>query len=161
MTTQQRQAPQLMQAAVDVSHRIAYLEQRRAYQEALRLKGLERRSFMERLQANQLNHEVTLAQFDQRLKVLEDLMWPAVRFVTSVWREGHWQVLRDKTLRDRDDVQNQIWTIREQLAVSESEIQGAASGVPAARGRVRKVCAYFGAARAAKGKAGFGGYAAR
>ncbi|MEM9092089.1 MAG: SMC family ATPase [Cyanobacteria bacterium P01_F01_bin.53] len=123
IATQQTQAPQLMQAAVDVSHRIAYLEQRRDYQEALRQKGLERRGFMERLQANQLNYEVQLERFDRTLQLLEDP--DAARCpVCEQPLKGHdWQVLRDRTLQERDDVQNQIWAIREQLAVSESEIQ--------------------------------------
>lgn len=123
MATQQTQAPQLMQAAVEVSHRIAYLEQRREYQEALRQKGLERRSFMERLQANQLNHEVSLAQFDQTLKRLEDPDIAQCPLCEQGLSGNHWQALRDRTLQERDEVQNQIWAIREQLAVSESEIQ--------------------------------------
>lgn len=123
MAGQQTQAPQLMQAVVEVSHRIAYLEQRREYQEALRQKGLERRSFMERLQANQLNHEVSLAQFEQTLKLLEDPDVAHCPLCEQDLNGNHWQALRDRTLAERDEVQNQIWAIREQLAVSESEIQ--------------------------------------
>ncbi|MEO0648740.1 MAG: SMC family ATPase, partial [Cyanobacteria bacterium J06650_10] len=52
ITMQQSQSPQLMQAASEVAHRLAHLEKRRAYQEAVRQKGIERRSFMEQLQAN-------------------------------------------------------------------------------------------------------------
>jgi DNA repair protein SbcC/Rad50 len=123
MTLQQTHAPQLIQAAVEVSHRIAYLEQRRDYQEALRQKGLERRSFMERLQANQLNHEVELARFDQTLRLLENPDEAHCPLCEQSLDGGNWQILRDRTLQERDDVQNQIWAIREQLAVSDSEIQ--------------------------------------
>jgi DNA repair protein SbcC/Rad50 len=123
MTLQQTHAPQLMQAAVEVSHRIAYLEQRRDYQEALRQKGLERRSFMERLQANQLNHEIELARFDQTLRLLENPDEAHCPLCEQSLEGGNWQTLRDRTLQERDDVQNQIWAIREQLAVSEREIQ--------------------------------------
>jgi DNA repair protein SbcC/Rad50 len=123
MSNQQTQAPQLMQAAIEVSHRIAYLEQRRDYQEALRQKGLERRSFMERLQANQLNCEVELARFDQTLKFLENPDEAHCPLCEQSLNGGQWQALRDRTLQERDDVQNQIWVIREQLAVSEREIQ--------------------------------------
>ena len=123
LTTQQTQAPQLMQAAVEVSHRIAYLEQRRDYQEALRQKGLERRSFMERLQANQLNHEVEIARFDQTLRLLENPDEACCPLCEQKLNGQNWQDLRDRTLQERDEVQNQIWAIREQLAVSESEIQ--------------------------------------
>lgn len=123
MATQQTQAPQLMQAAVEVSHRIAYLEQRRDYREALRQKGLERRSFMERLQANQLNHEVELAQFDRTLQQLEDPDAACCPLCEQPLGGQRWQALRDRTQQERDEVQNQIWVIREQLAVCESEIQ--------------------------------------
>ncbi|MGC1310509.1 MAG: SMC family ATPase [Phormidesmis sp.] len=123
MATQQTQAPQLMQAASEVSHRIAYLEQRREYQEALRQKGLERRSFMERLQANQLNHEVTLARFEQTLAQLADPDEACCPLCEQPLKGKDWQALRDRTLEERDEVQNQIWAIREQLAVSEREIQ--------------------------------------
>ncbi len=123
MTTQQTQAPQLMQAAVEVSHRIAHLEQRRDYQEALRQKGLERRSFMERLQANQLNQEVEIARFDQTLRLLENPDDACCPLCEQPLNGQNWQDLRDRTLQERDEVQNRIWAIREQLAVSESEIQ--------------------------------------
>ena len=123
MALQQTQAPQLMQAAVEVSHRIAYLEQRRDYQEALRQKGIERRSFMERLQANQLNCEVTLARFEQTLKQLADPDEACCPLCERLLDGNTWQALRDRTCQERDEVQNQIWVIREQLAVSESEIQ--------------------------------------
>ncbi|MGB7251490.1 MAG: SMC family ATPase [Phormidesmis sp.] len=123
MASGQAQSPQLMQAALDVSHRIAYLEQRQDYQEALRQKGLERRRFMERLQTNQLNHEVSLARFEQTLKLLEDPEAACCPLCEQPLDGTHWQELRDRTLQERDDVQNQVWVIREQLAVSESEIQ--------------------------------------
>ncbi|MEL7351278.1 MAG: AAA family ATPase [Cyanobacteria bacterium P01_A01_bin.116] len=123
IVTQQTQTPQLMQAAVDVSHRITYLEQRKEYQEALRQKGLERRSFMERLQANQLNHELTLAKVDQTLQQLEDPQSACCPLCEQPLKGQDWQALRDRTLAERDDVQNQIWAIREQLAASDSEIQ--------------------------------------
>lgn len=123
MTTQQTQSPQLIQAAVEVTHRIEYLEQRRAYQEAVRQKGIERRSFMERLQANQVNCEVQLAQLDRTLQQLADPDAACCPLCDHALEGKTWQDLRDRTAQERDDVQNQIWAIREQLAVCESEIQ--------------------------------------
>jgi len=123
METQQTQAPQLMQAAVEVAHRIEYLEQRRAYQEAVRKKGGERRSFMERLQGEQVNYEIQLAQFDQTLKQLEDPDAACCPVCEQTLEGKTWQELRDRTHQERDDAQNRIWVIREQLAVCESEIQ--------------------------------------
>ena len=123
METQQTQAPLLVEAAVEISHRIEYLEQRRAYQEAVRQKGIERRGFMERLQANQVNYELQLAQFDQTLKQLEDPDAACCPLCEQDLDGQAWQELRDRSHRERDEVQNQIWAVREQLAVCESEIQ--------------------------------------
>ena len=123
MATSQAQTPQLAQAVVEVAHRIEYLEQRQTYQEAVRQKGIERRSFMERLQANQVNYEIQLAQFDQTLKQLEDPDNACCPLCEQTLEGKSWQELRDRTAQERDDVQNQIWAIREQLAVCESEIQ--------------------------------------
>ncbi len=124
ISSQQTQVPQLVQAAVEVSHRIAYLEQRREYQEALRQKGLERRNFMERLQANQLHHQIAIAQHNQTLTQLEEDPDNACCPMCEQPLDGQrWQALRDRTLSERDEVQNQVWAIREQLAVSDSEIQ--------------------------------------
>jgi len=124
MSTQQRQAPQLVQKAEEVAHRIAYLEQRQAYQEALRQKGVERRGFMERLRANQRNHELSLSRFDQTLSLLGDGEETACcPLCEQDLSKQQRQLLRDRTLQERDEVQNQIWAIREQLAVSEREIQ--------------------------------------
>ncbi|MFK8186582.1 MAG: AAA family ATPase [Phormidesmis sp.] len=123
MSDQQTQAPQLMQKAEEVAHRIAYLEQRREYQEALRQKGLERRSFMERLRADQRNHEVSLARFDQTLFLLDASDMVCCPLCEQALGGKQQQILRDRTLKERDEIQNQIWAIREQLAVSEREIQ--------------------------------------
>lgn len=123
ISSQQTQAPQLMQKAEEVAHRIAYLDQRREYQEALRQKGIERRSFMARLQADQRNHEVSLAKFEQTLSLLEATDSACCPLCEQALGGKQQQILRDRTLKERDEVQNQIWAIREQLAVSEREIQ--------------------------------------
>ena len=123
ISIQQVQAPQLAKSATEIAHRLAYLEQRKEYQEAVREKGVERRSFMERLRESQRNCEVELARFDQMLTLLEDPDEAHCPLCAQTLKSADWQKLRDRTKAQREDVQNQIWVIREQLAVSESEIQ--------------------------------------
>ncbi len=123
ISTQQVQAPQLAKSAAEIAHRLAYLEQRQEYQEVVREKGVERRSFMERLRESYRNCEVELEKFDQMLALLEDPDEAHCPLCTQVLKGADWQKLRDRTKAQREDVQNQIWVIREQLAVSESEIQ--------------------------------------
>jgi DNA repair protein SbcC/Rad50 len=155
----QTKTPQLQQAVSDVSSRITELEKLRDYQEQVREKGLERRSFMERLQAHQRNYETQLAEIDQIMQLLKqggitvpvtadevlqaELM--AVRELSEDYGgspsvalleplppcplcdrpldEHHWDVVMVKHKAKQQEVLDQIWVIREQLAVSEREIQ--------------------------------------
>ncbi|NJM46936.1 MAG: SMC family ATPase [Alkalinema sp. RU_4_3] len=155
----QTKTPQLQQAVSDVSSRITELEKLRDYQEQVREKGLERRSFMERLQAHQRNYETQLAEIDQIMQLLrqggiavpttadEELMAElnAVREMAEDYGgspnvalmealppcplcdrpldEHHWEVVMVKHKAKQQEVLDQIWVIREQLAVSEREIQ--------------------------------------
>ncbi|MGB3789097.1 MAG: SMC family ATPase [Phormidesmis sp.] len=123
ISTQQIQAPQLAKSAAEIAHRLAYLEQRKEYQEAVREKGVERRSFMERLRESYRNCEAELGKFDQMLALLEDPDEAHCPLCTQILKGADWQKLRDRTKAQREDIQNQIWVIREQLAASESEIQ--------------------------------------
>ena len=123
ITVQQSRSPELMQAATEVAYRLEHLQKRRTYQEAVREKGIERRSFMEKLQADQRNHEASMAQLDQTLLRLDQPEKAHCPMCRQQLNEESWQELRERTLTEREEMQNQIWTIREQLAVSESEIQ--------------------------------------
>ena len=68
---QQHRQSQLQVDVLEVSDRIETLEQRRAYQHHVREKGLERRSFMERLQSDQRNYEAQLADVEQKIQLLQ------------------------------------------------------------------------------------------
>ncbi|MEB3269714.1 MAG: exonuclease subunit SbcC [Leptolyngbya sp.] len=114
--------PQLQQAAVAVGYTLDQLAARRAYQEQVREKGLERRSFMERLQANQRHCELQLAQLDEKLQALQDPQ-AVCPLCDRPLDDLHWQLVRNRHKQEREEVQQDIWAIREQLAVSEREIQ--------------------------------------
>ncbi|MBW4695956.1 MAG: SMC family ATPase [Lyngbya sp. HA4199-MV5] len=68
---QQQRQPQLQQAMQDVSDRITTLKAIRAYQEQVRERGLERRSFMEQLQEKQRHCETQLAELEQKMQLLK------------------------------------------------------------------------------------------
>jgi exonuclease SbcC len=121
LETQKTQQPQLLQSVMDVSHRLTYLKQRRTYQEQVRQKGQERRSFMERLQADQRHYEVQLAQLDQKIQLLSDPQASCPLCERPLLAHGP-RVFEQLQLQ-RQETQDQIWVIREQLAVSEREIQ--------------------------------------
>lgn len=181
---QQQQEPQLQQALLEVSDHIEYLERRQVYLQRVREKGLERRSFVDRLQAHQRDYERQLAEIEQKLHLLsQGIMIPdadvdphpgmggltvvegahhhvseqpaptisdagmgnfsAVEGAhhhlskqpapTNVYPpcplchqpldEPHWQQVMTTYRQQQQELQEQIWVIREQLVVSEREIQ--------------------------------------
>ncbi|QZZ23683.1 exonuclease subunit SbcC [Leptothermofonsia sichuanensis E412] len=137
--TQQERQPKLQQSVLEVSHRIETLEERRAYQQQVREKGLERRNFMERLQAHQRDYETQLANVEQKVQMLlqgvvgEDregeaagtgsVLYPPCPLCDRPLDEHHWNLVLEKHQIERQEILDQIWMIREQLSVSEREIQ--------------------------------------
>ncbi|MBE9079576.1 SMC family ATPase [Romeria aff. gracilis LEGE 07310] len=122
LQAQQTQQPELIQAAVEVTHRIDYLEQRRSYQEDVRQKGSERRGFMERLQADQRNYEAQMAQLDQKIQLLSapEACCP---LCDQPLDPPRWDRLLLRHRQERSEIQDRLWVIREQLTTSEREIQ--------------------------------------
>ncbi|MEM9815149.1 MAG: SMC family ATPase [Cyanobacteria bacterium P01_D01_bin.6] len=119
---QQAQQPQLQQAVLEVGHTLETLTAKRTYQEQVREKGVERRQFMERLQAEQRSYETQLGQIEQKLQLLQqpDAACPVCDRPLD---QHHWDNVLQKLRAEREDLQREIWVIREQLAVSEREIQ--------------------------------------
>jgi exonuclease SbcC len=156
----QARQPHLHEAVSEVSDRIQTLEQRRAYQQRVREKGLERRSFMERLQAHQRSFETQLAEVEQKIQLLKQGVerreaaiadepveigrvaeasssyaaalplfavplppYPPCPLCDRPLDEHHWQLVLQKHQDRQQEILEQIWVIRDQLAVSEREIQ--------------------------------------
>lgn len=126
---QQQRHPQLQQAVLEIAQRVDYLEQRRSYQQQVRDKGLERRSFMERLQAHQRDYELKLAELDHKVTMLKResgtplILYPPCPVCDRSLDEHHWTLVLEKHQTEQKEVQGQLWVIREQLTVSEREIQ--------------------------------------
>ncbi|NJN57350.1 MAG: SMC family ATPase [Leptolyngbyaceae cyanobacterium SL_5_9] len=71
LETQQQRQPQLQQSVTAIAEKIEHLERRRIYQQRVREKGLERRSFLERLQERQRDCELQLAELDHKIQMLK------------------------------------------------------------------------------------------
>lgn len=143
LQSQQQRQPSLQKAAIEVAVKIEELNNLRAYQEQVREKGLERRSFMEQLQAHQRNYEAQLAEIDSKIRMLQhehELAIASEVGVTSVVQlkapnfppcplcdrpldEHHWHLVLQKHQAQKQEILSEIWAIREQLTVSEREIQ--------------------------------------
>ncbi|MBD2101527.1 AAA family ATPase [Leptolyngbya sp. FACHB-261] len=112
----------LQTAVGQVQARVHHLEKRRIYQQRVQEKGLERRSFLERLQGDQRAIELQLAQLDGKLSLLKvpDASCPVCERPLD---EPHWNLVGQKHQQQQQELLGQLWVIREQLAVSEREIQ--------------------------------------
>ncbi len=192
LEAQQARQPQLTEAAQDICDRLEALEKQRIYQQRVREKGLERRSFMERLQAHQREYETQLGELEQKLQLLrqglehqdaghsdemasaiadaeewvfntadfseaslpdaadpeadseaglleptatthplavlnsplaEPIAYPACPLCDRPLDKHHWHLVLDKHRLEQQEILDQLWVVREQLAVSEREIQ--------------------------------------
>lgn len=122
LQAQQASQPQLQQAILEVSSKISHLEKQRVYLQHLQDKGLERRRFMEQLQDRQRDLENQLGQLDQKMQFLSvpDACCPLCDHPLD---KLHWTLVKKRHEQSQQDLLDQIWVIREQLAVSEREIQ--------------------------------------
>jgi DNA repair protein SbcC/Rad50 len=117
----QRQ-PQLQQAVLAVATQIEELEKTRVYLQRVQEKGQERRHFIERLQAQQREYERLLGELEQKLQMLRtpDAICPLCERPLD---EHHWNRVVQKTETEYHDTEGQLWVFREQMAVSDREIQ--------------------------------------
>ena len=112
-----------LQAALDeLSAQIGELEKKQVYQQRVREKGLERRSFLDRLKAHQRDYEVQIEEFDRKIKMLQvpDALCP---LCDRPLDEHHWDLVAQKHQEQHREIMGQLWVVKEQLDASESEIQ--------------------------------------
>ncbi|WP_208345206.1 AAA family ATPase, partial [Aetokthonos hydrillicola] len=122
LETQKRRQPQLQQAVMDVALQIEEMEKKRVYLQRVQEKGQERRHFIERLQAQQREYERLLGELDQKLLLLQNpnALCPLCE---RPLEEHNWNRVVDKTKLEQKDTEGQLWVFREQMAVSDREIQ--------------------------------------
>ncbi|MCT7949124.1 exonuclease subunit SbcC [Ancylothrix sp. C2] len=133
---QQQRHPQLQQAVIEIGVQIEELEKKRIYQQRVREKGLERRSFMERLQTQQREYETRLAGIQEKMGLMQkyspedagensnlESAFPLCPLCDRPLDEHHRNLVLEKHATEQQDILNQLWVVREQLATSEREIQ--------------------------------------
>ena len=122
LQNQHHRQPQLQQAVIEIGTHIEELDKKRVYLQRVQEKGQERRHFIERLQAHQRDYERLLAELEQKLQMLQnpDASCPLCERPLD---EHHWSKVIEKTQLEYEDTQGQFWVVREQLAVSDREIQ--------------------------------------
>lgn len=122
LRAQQQEHPQLEEAAVEVATQVKTLEAQQSYLEQVRQKASERRQFIERLQEQQRQYQTQLATLDHTLQLLKT---PGANcpLCARPLEVQIWQNVLDQHQNEHQELLNHIWVIREQLLVSEREIQ--------------------------------------
>ncbi len=114
--------PQKRQALQGIDQEIKELDKKKVYQKRVQEKGQERRHFQERLQEHQKLWEEQLEEISQKLLLLETP--GATCPLCEQHLDGHYhQQVIEKTQAQQKELQEQIWLIKEQIAVSERELQ--------------------------------------
>lgn len=121
LQVEQQNSYALEEALTQLAIELDELEKKRVYQQRVREKGLERRNFMERLKAHQRDYEGQLGKIDQKIQMLQvpDAICP---LCDRPLGEHDWDVVLHKHQTQQQDIINQMWVVREQLATSDREI---------------------------------------
>ncbi len=129
---QQQKQPQLQATLEEVVEEISQLDNKRVYQQRVREKGQERHQFLERLIRNKKDYETRLVELDQKLQLLNQGIgnaeigvkeYPPCPLCDRPLDEHHWHLVVDKHQSQQKEIRDLLWVVREQLAMSEREIQ--------------------------------------
>jgi len=112
----------LRQNLAEISDRIAELEKVQVYRQRVQDKGTERRNFIERLRAHQKAYETQLAEIEGKIQMLQ-VPDAACPLCDRPLDEHHWDRVSQKHQTQHQEILHQLWVTKEQLAVSEREIQ--------------------------------------
>ncbi|ABB58593.1 AAA family ATPase [Synechococcus elongatus] len=118
---QHRDRGELEQALASVSQTITQLEQHQHYRNQVQEKQQERSNFLARLQARQRDYEAQLAELESQARAIAP--HGTCPLCDQALDPDHWQHLQQRYQQQQTEIQNLIWVICEQFAVSEREIQ--------------------------------------
>lgn len=122
LTEKIKEIPQIRRTFQDTDTQIKELDKKKVYQKRVEEKGQERRHFQERLQEHQRIYEEQVIELDEKLKLLDipDAICPLCEQELS--EQHHHQVI-SKTQTQQQEIRDQIWVLKEQMAVSGRELQ--------------------------------------
>ena len=114
--------PEKRDRLLTVDAQIEELDKKRTYQNRVKEKGSERRDFQTKLQENQRIYERQLHELQQKLQMLSnpDAVCP---LCDRELDEHHRHQVVGKTKKKQQEIEEQIWVIREQLSTCDREIQ--------------------------------------
>ena len=114
--------PEKRNQLLTVDAQIEELDKKRIYQNRVQEKGKERRDFQTKLQENQRIYQKQLQELQQKLQMLSnpDAVCP---LCDRTLDEHHRSQVVGKTEKKQQEIEEQIWVIREQLSTCDREIQ--------------------------------------
>lgn len=122
LQTQYRHQPQIIETVQALEQEINLLQKRQVYQQRVHEKGLERRDFLERLQERAFACQEKFEQIHAKLGQLSAPNAPCP-LCDRPLDEAHWAVVQQKHESEHEELQAEIWLIKEQQAASECEIK--------------------------------------
>jgi exonuclease SbcC len=116
------EVPRLRQQILEVTAEIESLTKKKVYRDRVNEKGQDRKTAMARLQESQRTCEKQMAEFQVKLDLLEqpNAVCPLCERPLD---EHHHRHVVEKTQTQQENLRNQIWHLREQLATCEREVQ--------------------------------------
>ncbi len=114
--------PEKRNQLLTVDAQIEELNKRRVYQTRVKEKGTERREFQTKLQENQRIYERQIHELHQKIQMLSNPDAACPLCDRSLDEHHRYQVI-DKTKQKQQEIEEQIWVIREQLSTCDREIQ--------------------------------------
>ncbi|MEO0836708.1 MAG: ATP-binding cassette family protein, partial [Cyanobacteria bacterium J06642_3] len=114
--------PEKRNQLLTVDAQIDELKKKETYRDRVKEKGTERREFQTKLQENQRIYEKQLHELQQKLQMLSnpDATCP---LCDRELDEHHRHQVVGKTKKKHQEIEEQIWVIREQLSTCDREIQ--------------------------------------
>ena len=114
--------PEKRNQLLTVDAQIEELKKRETYRNRVEEKGTERKEFKTKLQENQRIYEKQIHELQQKIKMLSnpDAVCP---LCDRELDDNHRHQVVDKTEKQKQEREEQIWVIREQLSACDRELQ--------------------------------------
>ena len=114
--------PEQRNQLLTVDSQIGELKKKKNYRQRVEQKGNERKEFKTKLQENQRNYERQIHEIQQKLQMLET-PGATCPLCDHELDEHHRHQVVNKTQKQQQEIEEQIWVIREQLSTCDRELQ--------------------------------------
>ena len=113
--------PEQRDRLLTVDAKIGELDKKRVYQKRVEEKGTERKEFQSKLQENQRIYQKQIHELQQKLQMLDN---PEANcpLCDRPLDEHHRDRVVNKTYKQKQEIEEQIWVIKEQLSTCDREL---------------------------------------